>query len=156
MIQKISSHPEDQYYDQYTIVRLLRNIQEDENGCWIWQGYKKEKGYGNINYKNKIWLSHRLSFKLIGGNDLIPGMVLDHFFCDKPPCINPDHLKQVTSKENTLRGTGPTAENSRKKKCIRGHPLSGDNLYVHPNSKSRNCKACSRLSVSEPGSITSC
>lgn len=28
-------------------------------------------------------------------------------------------------------------------RCIRGHPMSGDNLYVH--KRGRTCKACRKL-----------
>lgn len=33
--------------------------------------------------------------------------------------------------------------NSRKKTCKRGHPLSGENLYINPRGV-RNCKTCER------------
>lgn len=33
----------------------------------------------------------------------------------------------------------------RKSHCLRGHPLSGDNLYIPPGGNSRHCRACKRL-----------
>lgn len=33
-----------------------------------------------------------------------------------------------------------------KTHCHRGHPLSGDNLYVTPDGTRRNCRACCRIS----------
>ena len=71
------------------------------------------------------------------------GLVIDHL-CRHTSCVNPSHLEAVTPGENTLRGYGPTAMNARKTECVRGHSLSGDNLYVDPDGN-RGCRACRRI-----------
>lgn len=114
-----------------------------ETGCWIWLGSRDRKGYG------RKWLSHdkrvqahRWFYEQHQGS--IPsGLQLDHL-CRNPSCVNPAHLEPVTSRQNTLRGYGPTAENARKQQCIHGHALSGENLYVKPDGK-RQCRACRRI-----------
>lgn len=37
-------------------------------------------------------------------------------------------------------------ENATKTECREGHPLFGENLYVNPVSKGRQCRTCQRLS----------
>ncbi len=44
----------------------------------------------------------------------------------------------------------PQHYNSQKKTCKRGHPLTGDNLYVNPYNKSRQCCACERIRAHRP------
>lgn len=71
------------------------------------------------------------------------GLVLDHFKCDNTKCCRISHLKPVTVKENVLRGNGITAMKARQTECIKGHALSGSNLWVRPDGR-RRCKICKR------------
>jgi hypothetical protein len=73
-----------------------------------------------------------------------PKLTLDHLKdkCISRACCNVDHLEEVTSKENVLRGNGLTALNARKTHCLNGHKLSGDNLYIACGK--RHCKECRR------------
>ena len=110
------------------------------NSCWIWTSEKNYSGYGKFQLKGKRVKAHRFSYELTNGK--IPkGLTIDHL-CRNRSCVNPDHLEAVTQKENLLRGISPAAINSRRKFCIRGHLLSGRNLYVKPN----NGRQCRRLS----------
>ena len=79
---------------------------------------------------------HRLVYELFVGS--IPvGLTLDHL-CRVRHCVNPAHLEPVTLAENTLRGEGPTAVNSRKTHCPKGHP------YDVMDSGRRRCLVCRR------------
>lgn len=71
--------------------RLNRFIEIDpDSGCWIWIGSKNRKGYGQISFKNRTTISHRLTYSTYIG--VIPsGMHVLHR-CDRPSCNNPDHL----------------------------------------------------------------
>lgn len=64
-----------------------------------------------------------------------------HHECNQPLCVNPEHLKLLTKKENVLLSSGLAAQNARKVICIRGHALSGDNVYINPKG-ARKCRAC--------------
>jgi hypothetical protein len=109
--------------------------------CWVWKGTILRGGYGQIKVNGKKHLAHRFFYELLIGP--IPnGLTLDHL-CRVRACVRPGHLEPVTSRENTLRGTNPPAQNARKTHCKRGHPLSGSNLYVRPRG-GRICRACSR------------
>lgn len=76
-------------------------------------------------------------------------MTIDHVKdrgCVSTLCVNPAHLEAVTMRENNLRGrTNACAVNARKTLCKRGHPLSGDNLYLIPSGAGRACRECRHM-----------
>jgi hypothetical protein len=85
-------------------------------------------------------MAHRVAWELMRGP--IPrGMTIDHL-CRMPLCVNPSHLEVVTLKENVLRGFGSPAMNARKTHCLKGHPLTLDNVYLYRGS--RSCRMCMR------------
>lgn len=114
-----------------------------KGACIVWQGSFNGAGYG----LNKKRLAHRVAFAE-AGNELIPGLVLDHL-CRNRACINPDHLEQVTNRENILRGEGVGAKNARKTKCDRGHEFNSDNTYYTKYGKKslRQCRPCQNIAV---------
>lgn len=109
--------------------------------CWPWLASVDKKGYGHFTVaRGKNNKAHIFSFVLHGGI-LIPGDHVDHE-CDNPPCQNPLHLRNLTNAANNARSGSPSAVNARKTHCVRGHPLSGDNLYIRPGTGWRTCLAC--------------
>lgn len=106
--------------------------------CWEWRGDTSLDGYGRCTIDEVYTYGHRVSYQLFHGG-ISKGMQIDHL-CRNRGCCNPAHLEMVTCKENVLRGEGITARQARSVECINGHPLSGENLYVH-NGK-RYCKIC--------------
>lgn len=127
------------------IVRFMRHVERDENGCWLWTGFIHPKtGYVQFhehrqNTPNVV--AHRWSYEFFIG-PIPDGLVLDHL-CRVRHCMNPFHLEPVTMAENNARGNSISAINARKTHCKHGHPLSGNNLYVAPNGK-RACQVCRR------------
>lgn len=111
--------------------------------CWLWTGRPNRDGYGHIQNSPKpegrTLLVHRLSYQLQRG-PIVDGLQIDHL-CRNHACVNPLHLEVVTARTNILRGNNPTAINARKTECPRGHPLSGDNLYITPTG-GRSCRLC--------------
>lgn len=70
-----------------------------ETGCWDWTG-STSRGYGQLSSsRNKSpHKAHRLSFEMHVG-PIPPGKVVRHK-CDRPVCVNPDHLEIGTQKDN--------------------------------------------------------
>lgn len=78
----------------------------DKTGtCWNWTG-QIIGGYGRFWVREKNWLAHRFVFVLIG-QDLPSDMEVDHR-CHNKRCVNPDHLRLTTHKENRENHNGPT------------------------------------------------
>ncbi len=111
-------------------------------GCWLWHGTVAD-GYGKFFFQgSQFRLAHRWVYEMYAGH--IPvGMALDHL-CRVRNCVRPDHLQPVTFEENTRRGQ--VGSNMRDKtNCPKGHPYSGDNLYVDKKTGRRSCTECKRL-----------
>lgn len=112
-------------------------------GCWEWIGPRGTRGYGQLFLNDKCFTAHRVAYALLI-EDAPGDMTIDHL-CRNKRCVNPDHLRVVTSVENVLAGLAPTAQNARKTHCINGHEFTPDNVYQRPNRPTeRGCRACRR------------
>lgn len=114
-----------------------------ESGCWLWTGSCNNYGYGKILNRNKSLAAHRLAYELFIG-PIPKGLVIDHL-CRVPCCVNPDHLEPVTNRENILRGIGRTAINSKKSRCVNGHPFDEPNTTMRRHG-GRECHTCRLIS----------
>lgn len=127
-----------------------RLIVQGDRGCWIWTGYLNERGYGRVSYGGRYPYVHRLVWTLLA--DAIPvDRELDHL-CKVKACANPAHLEPVTHQVNFERSLGELRAAAKlrvKSHCKRGHPLSGDNLYVVPKTGERCCRECRRAEARE-------
>lgn len=123
--------------------RFAEKIALTDSGCIEWIASHNGAGYGTltINRTGGKVLAHRFSYEHHFG-PIPTGLTIDHL-CRNTLCVNPAHLEAVTQRVNTLRGTAPTAVNSAKTHCDRGHPLSGDNLRITPKGW-RECLECRR------------
>lgn len=110
--------------------------------CWEWIGARNKRGYGRIGIgRHTVKLAHCVGYELQIG-PIALGLQHDHL-CRNRACVRGSHIEPVTPRINTIRGESPAAQHSRQTECKRGHPLSGDNLYVEPNG-ARRCRACKR------------
>lgn len=119
---------------------------EPMSGCWLWVG-SMGRYYGRLGVGKTNVLAHRLSYEMHKG-PIPSGLQIDHL-CRTMLCVNPDHLEAVTPEENKRRQgrTKMAALNAAKVDCKRGHPLSGDNLYINPGSGQRVCRKCRYMIV---------
>jgi hypothetical protein len=111
------------------------------SGCWIWKGSIGPKGYGRFSIRGHNYAAHRVSRQLLV-SDVTPDKQLDHL-CRNRLCVNPDHVEPATNRVNVLRGYGPTAINSSKTSCNRGHAYTPENTYLTPSRPGeRACRIC--------------
>jgi hypothetical protein len=115
-----------------------------DTGCIEWQGSLGGNGYARLEIApdRRRQQAHRLAYEINVG-PIPDGMVIDHL-CRNRKCINHKHLEVVTIKQNVLRGIGISAKNANKTHCLKGHPLSGDNLSITRGHgrEVRRCKTC--------------
>lgn len=108
-------------------------------GCWEWQGTMFSQGYGALSVRGKNRYAHRVSYTLHKG-PIPPGLVIDHE-CKNTRCVNPDHLRAVTQRQNVIDyGSSPAARAARDDRCGSGrHDMS--DVYVRKNGY-RQCRPC--------------
>jgi len=69
--------------------RLLAKVSHTADGCWLWDGCVDGHGYGLISVEGRKQKTHRVMYRLAHGE---PGNLHVLHRCDRPACINPDHL----------------------------------------------------------------
>ena len=124
-----------------TLVKFVWYDPDDQDSCWEWTGSQDKLGYGRVYYNGKGDRAYRVFYEMIVG-PIPEGLVIDHL-CRNPPCVNPDHLEPVTTRENLSRGD-PTRYNRIKTECPSGHPYDKENTYNRPDGRGRQCKICMR------------
>lgn len=70
--------------------KLLSNIQEQPDGCWMYTGTKDGSGYGQMQCDGVRKRAHVVSYEYHIG-PITNGMYVCHR-CDRPCCVNPEHL----------------------------------------------------------------
>lgn len=125
------------------IKRFIKYLKITDSNCWEWQGAIDKDGYGFYTL-NKLMSAHRASYIMFVGK-ISKGKQIDHL-CRNRSCVNPDHLEQVSPRENTLRSPiAPAAINSRKTHCYKGHEFRDENLYIVKTTGERRCRTCTNL-----------
>jgi hypothetical protein len=111
--------------------------------CWTWIAGLIPQGYGSFWLRGKTRRSHKVAYESVVG-PVPDGLVLDHI-CRNRRCVNPDHLRVVTHRENIFAPGSMclAAQNAEKDECLRGHLLSGENLLIWEGK--RSCRICRRV-----------
>lgn len=78
-------------------------------GCWLWLGATVKGGYGTLFWQGRNWGTHRLSYTRHVG-EIPAGYVIDHT-CHVHACLNPEHLRLATPRENSQNRAGLPSNN---------------------------------------------
>ena len=142
---------------EHRSLKTLRNrfdekwMPEPNTGCWLWTA-ANNRGYGLIGLSAKEGpvSAHSVAMYLYRGVPLWTSnkdMHWDHV-CRTPSCVNPDHLRLISNKENVLCGNGPSAKNLKKTHCNKGHEFTLQNTAIRTRSdgrKLRRCRECEKI-----------
>lgn len=119
----------------------------DEDECWNWTGSVSAKGYGNFRVINRTELAHRFILADMNVEVARCPMLACHT-CHNRRCVNPAHLYWGTAADNSrdmVMAGRSRNRNSGVTECVRGHSLTGDNVYYAPKTGQRHCRKCSRI-----------
>jgi len=123
--------------------------------CIIWHKSLRAAGYGQTFFQGKVMKAHRAAWIKVNG-PIPKGMILDHMchneaaakgecteggVCIHRACVNVEHLRMVTQRENILGGLQSI---DVKTHCNQGHPFIKENIMVRKNGK-RECAECNRV-----------
>src|SRR5690606_26295015 len=101
-------HLAPQTLEQRLFAKIKVSIEPD--GCWIWAAGTDRNGYGKTRRDGRYVPAHRAVYEVYCG-PTPAGMQLDHI-CHVRACVNPEHLRPVTSKQNHENRAGAN-KNSR-------------------------------------------
>lgn len=82
---------------------------DTQGECWNWTGGKTSEGYGELTIGGCPELSHRFIYRLFVG-PIPEGLMIDHV-CRNRGCVNPEHLRVASAKQNGENRVAPA--NSR-------------------------------------------
>jgi hypothetical protein len=111
------------------------SMPEPMSGCTLWIGGDNGLGYGVVWHRGGMRRAHRVAWELANG-PVPDGLVLDHK-CRVRCCINVDHLRAITFRENVLCGEGVSAREARRTACPRGHAYD-----IVKRDGRRACRTC--------------
>jgi hypothetical protein len=72
---------------------------DEETGCYLWEGSRSPNGYGVVNIGGRTQSAHRFSWEQVNG-EIEDGLNILHE-CDVKLCLNPEHMRLGTKKDNT-------------------------------------------------------
>jgi len=112
--------------------------------CWLFTGYKTEKGYGEVTFKGRTYKVHRISAYIFLSLDILDNLIqVNHKLgCGNKNCWNPEHLYIGTNSENQ-QDSIIAGGRIQKTHCKYGHELTKNNIYLGKRGQ-RNCKICTK------------
>lgn len=115
--------------------RFWPKVQVTSAGCWEWQGSKDKLGYPRFaDDSNTVRMAYRVWWEHNYG-PVPEGLELDHI-CHNHSCVNLDHLRLATSRQNTEYRSGPTAKSTTGERGVYLNKRHGNYVAkVHSRGK---------------------
>lgn len=118
--------------------QVIADATRQDDGCWITAiPGNSVNGYAYVGGT----LAHRAAWVFANGRQIKPRYVIDHL-CFERLCVNPEHLRELTRRENSMRKTGDAWPLGT---CKWGHPDS-DRISLNWASRKvrTECASCRR------------
>jgi hypothetical protein len=115
-------------------IKRFESFYKKVGNCFEWQNHIDRDGYGSFYFMKKLRRAHRVAWYFKNG-EIPKGMVIDHI-CKNRKCVNVEHLRCVSKRQNNLENSVSVgAINANKTTCKYGHPF--DRFYGQ-----RYCSIC--------------
>jgi hypothetical protein len=134
--------PLDRFYTKVNRDGPLPERHPEAGPCHLWTASCFGSGYGQFKVDGQNVRAHRWLWRQLRG-PLTDEEVLDHWACDRPPCVNLGHLRPTTQAENLHRSPITVASiNAAKAHGPCGHPY--DAVRMVSGYPARYCSGCER------------
>lgn len=91
--------------------------------CLVWMGSASKKGYGRMSVNGKSMYVHRYAYELAYG-PVPQGMLVDHR-CHNKICVEPSHLRAITTMQNNQNRAGAQANSTTGIRGVAFHKQAG-------------------------------
>lgn len=78
---------------------------DEVTGCWVWHGPRGCKGHGRLKISGHWKTAQRLMFEQVHRRPVRAGYLLHHK-CFNTPCVNPEHLEELTMLQHKTHHPG--------------------------------------------------
>lgn len=109
-------------------------------GHWLWLGRRTRRGVPVFEVRGRRTTARRYAYRCEYGD---PGpKVVVAGICELAGCVNWAHARPSSRRTVAVTNGSAATRNAARTHCRCGLALAGDNLYRHPGSGRRACRAC--------------